>query len=113
MGVGDEVINLEASEGGGDNFGACLKTHIHAPAAQEVRFEMGRDDGIKVWLNDEVVHSNMTSRGCRPGQDVVKVKLKQGVNKLLVKVVDLSSHYSVSFRIMGDAGAVPGLKYVP
>ena len=112
-GVGKEVINLEAAVGGGDHYGAYLKTNIHSPSAQEVRFEMGSDDGIKVWLNDKVVHSNMTSRGCTPGQDVVKVQLNKGANKLMVKVVDLSSHYSVSFRIMNDQGAVPGLKFVP
>jgi hypothetical protein len=39
-----------------------LRTRLHAPAAQAVVFALGSDDGLKVWLNGELVHAN--NAGC-------------------------------------------------
>ena len=47
---------------------------------------VGSDDGVKVWLNGEVVHYNPTTRGAGDYQDAFPVTLKQGTNVLLVAV---------------------------
>ena len=47
---------------------------------------VGSDDGVKVWLNGEVVHYNPTERGAGDYQDAFPVTLKQGTNVLLVAV---------------------------
>ena len=44
------------------------------------------DDGVKVWLNGEVVHYIPTTRGAGDYQDAFPVTLKQGTNVLLVAV---------------------------
>ena len=47
---------------------------------------VGSDDGVKVWLNGEVVHYNPVTRGAGDYQDAFPVTLKQGTNVLLVAV---------------------------
>ena len=47
---------------------------------------VGSDDGVKVWLNGEVVHYNPVERGAGDYQDAFPVTLKQGTNVLLVAV---------------------------
>ena len=47
---------------------------------------VGSDDGVKVWLNGEVVHYNPVIRGAGDYQDAFPVTLKQGTNVLLVAV---------------------------
>ncbi|MBC8215644.1 MAG: DUF1080 domain-containing protein [Candidatus Marinimicrobia bacterium] len=65
-----------------------LKTNIWSEIDQSVRLEMGSNDGIKAWMNNELVHLNPVARGVIPGQDVVEVKLIKGQNTLLLKIVN-------------------------
>ena len=47
------IVDL-AGEAAGDNCVIYLKTRVFVPAAHAVIFELGSDDGIKLWVNDEV-----------------------------------------------------------
>jgi formylglycine-generating enzyme required for sulfatase activity len=46
----------------------------------------GSDDGLTVWLNEEKIIANDVPRGPGPNQDAASLKLKQGENKLLLKI---------------------------
>ena len=59
---------------------------LDSPRKQETTMLVGSDDGVKVWLNGEVVHYNPTTRGAGDYQDAFPVTLKQGTNVLLVAV---------------------------
>ena len=59
---------------------------LNSPRKQETTMLVGSDDGVKVWLNGEVVHYNPTTRGADDYQDAFPVTLKQGTNVLLVAV---------------------------
>ena len=61
-------------------------TTLNSPRKQETTMLVGSDDGVKVWLNGEVVHYNPTTRGAGDYQDAFPVTLKQGTNVLLVAV---------------------------
>ena len=61
-------------------------TTLNSPRKQETTMLVGSDDGVKVWLNGEVVHYNPTTRGAGDYQDAFPVTLKQGPNVLLVAV---------------------------
>ena len=47
---------------------------------------LGSDDGVKIWLNDQLIWSNDIGRAYILGQDVVSLPLKKGKNKLLFKI---------------------------
>jgi len=88
----------------GDQRVAYLKTQITSERDQEALFEIGSDDGIKVWLNDKVVHANNTIRSFTPGADKVKVTLNRGVNRLLLKVTQGGGEWSACCRLRARDG---------
>jgi HEAT repeat protein len=102
-------IDLTRSVGGSPG-AAYLRTNVFSPEQQEVKLELGSDDGIKVWLNGEVVHSNNVLRGCARKQDVVSVTLNKGFNRLLLKVTDNGGGWAACVRVRSpDGGPVDGV----
>ncbi|MCX6923859.1 MAG: HEAT repeat domain-containing protein [Verrucomicrobia bacterium] len=90
---------------GGDERVAYLRTQINSERDQEARLEIGSDDGVKVWLNDKIVHANNVIRGCTPGEDKFKVMLNHGVNRLVLKVTQGGGEWSACCRLRGPDGA--------
>jgi hypothetical protein len=89
-----------------------LKTRVFVPAPQAAVFELGSDDGIKLWVNNEVVHANNIDRGVMPGEDRAKAKLRQGWNDLLAKITQNGGGCGMSLRITStDGSAVSGLRF--
>jgi len=97
---------LLEKEFGGDSRVAYMLTTIVSDKDQDARLEMGSDDGIKVWLNGQVVHNNNAIRGYKAGSDKSDVKLKVGKNPILVKITQGAGHWSGSMRISGLDGAL-------
>jgi len=87
---------VKAGKRGYVNFDTCIGRHEWAVAyaytevesihARDAVISLGSDDGIRVWLNGAVVHENETGRGYSPDADTATVKLKVGMNRILVKV---------------------------
>ncbi|HXH59904.1 MAG TPA: PSD1 and planctomycete cytochrome C domain-containing protein, partial [Fimbriimonadaceae bacterium] len=71
-----------------ENAAAYLRTVISAPNAEDVVLRLGSDDGIKVWLNDKSVFENKVLRGLTADADKVTIRLKQGKNTLVFKIVN-------------------------
>jgi HEAT repeat protein len=88
----------------GDNRVAYLRATISSPQDQKALLELGTDDGVKVWLNGRVVHTNNAVRGCTPGEDKVNVSLKQGENLLLLKVSQGGGEWAAVARFRGPDG---------
>jgi len=61
--------------------------YVQSPDDREVALLLGSDDGVRVWINDALVHSNPAYRGAYHDQDTVKVRLRKGWNKVLIKVL--------------------------
>ena len=55
---------------------------------REVRVHMGSDDGLKVWLNGALVFERATGRGVNVYDEALVLPMREGVNHLLVKVVN-------------------------
>lgn len=71
---------------GDDHSVAYLKTALNAPESMSTLFEIGSDDGIKVWVNGTLVHQNKVQRGHTQGDDVFEVGLDKGLNEVIMKV---------------------------
>ncbi|MFQ5806313.1 MAG: HEAT repeat domain-containing protein [Phycisphaerae bacterium] len=103
-------VDLEQSVGG-DNRAAYLRTYVWSPEIQDALLELGSDDGIKVWLNGEVIHVNNVPRGCGRGQDKVTTTLNKGWNELMLKVVDYGGGWAACLRVRApDGDRLAGLK---
>ncbi len=68
------------------NIVSYLTCEIDSPADQEATVLLGSDDGAKLWINDNLVHTARVTRAAVPEQDTVKVKLKKGTNRILLKI---------------------------
>ncbi len=64
-------------------YGAAI---VNSPEGGDTTLLLGSDDGVKVWLNGEVVWRHQIRRGIQIDDDAVDVKLKKGENKLLIKI---------------------------
>ncbi len=59
---------------------------IHSPAARDTFLRCGSDDGVRVWLNGQLVHHHEVGRAYTAGEDEFPVHLNAGLNRILVKV---------------------------
>jgi len=103
-------VDLVRSCGGSHPVG-YLRTYVFSPKTQDVLLEFGSDDGIKVWLNGEVIHANNVPRGCDRAQDKVKATLNEGWNELLLKITNIGGGWGACVRVRSpDGGRLEGLK---
>ncbi|MDI6845596.1 MAG: DUF2961 domain-containing protein [Candidatus Saccharicenans sp.] len=79
-------------------------TYLYSPEDREVVLLLGSDDGVRLWVNDQLVHTNPVYRGAYPDQDRVKVSLKAGWNKVLIKVLQGAGGWGYYLRIPDPKG---------
>lgn len=60
---------------------------------------IGSDDGLKVWLNGELVNDRWLHRISHLDDDVVPLKLKAGSNRVLLKVQNKTRNWSFIARL--------------
>jgi len=80
--------------------------YVHSPDDRTAGLLLGSDDGVRVWVNDELVHSNPTYRSHSSDQDKVEVGLRRGWNKLLVKVLQGAGGWGFSLRLADPEGVL-------
>lgn len=105
------AVNLTGLLGGNHRV-AYLKTGVVSDTQQQAILALGSDDGIKVWLNGELIHANNASRRLREGEDKVEITLKKGHNALLMKIVQGGNSWGACARV-GDpkGGNLEGLTF--
>lgn len=83
---------------------AYAHTYVHSPADADAVLLCGSDDGIKAWLNGEVVWRNDVNRAAVPGEDRTPIRLRKGWNSLLVKVRQGMAHWQFCAQIADADG---------
>jgi len=96
-------VDLEAFFGPLDFAAAYAYLEWEESAAREVVLGIGSDDGIRVWHNGQLLHDFMGGRELTPAEDLVKVALQPGLNRLLVKVQDMEYTWGFSISTMEPA----------
>ncbi len=76
---------------GKENAAAYLKADITVGNPVKVDLTLSSDDGIKVWLNGNLVHRNKIFRSVNESQDLVSVNLQPGANHLLIKIINATA----------------------
>ncbi len=111
----EEPWKVDVSYGvDGEHCVAYLRTRVWSPLEQAALLELGSDDGIKVWLNGSQVHSNNAWRGLEPGEDKVNVTLREGWNRLLLKITQGGGDWAACARFRTlDGDKLSGLRVQP
>jgi hypothetical protein len=96
-----------------DNTDAIAYLHraIEAPDGGAIDFEMGSDDGLKVWLNGRVIVDADVYRGFDITAHRVTLPLAAGTNTLLVKVTQGVGGWDFQMRPWVDPRMLALLEY--
>jgi HEAT repeat protein len=97
------VFDLEKAVGG-SNRCVYLRSRLWSQVRQPALLEIGSDDGVKAWLNDDSVHANNTFRGQELAQDNVAVELQRGWNTLMLKITQGSGAWGFSCGVKAPDG---------
>jgi putative membrane-bound dehydrogenase-like protein len=75
---------------------------IESPVEQEATILLGADDCSRLWINGDVVHNSLAHNAAAPEQYSVKVKLKKGVNRILLKINNGDGPHGFYFTLLAD-----------
>jgi len=96
----------------GDQAVAYLRTRVYSPKEQKVRLDIGTDDGIKLWVNGNLVHSHNVQRPLKAGDDKAQAVLKEGWNDFLAKITQNNMGCGACIRIRTPEGdPIAGLRF--
>jgi putative membrane-bound dehydrogenase-like protein len=84
------------------NIVSYLTREFVSPADQEATVLIGTDDGAKLWINDKLVHAVRQTRAAVPEQDTVKVRLKKGPNRILLKINNGDGPHGFYFTMLTE-----------
>ncbi len=85
-------------------FNPCEDVVVYAYAeidvqeARKVKLALGSDDGIKVFLNGDMVFTVFTGRPLEFDENIIELNLNQGINRLLLKVQNMTLDYAFTCR---------------
>ena len=106
-------IDLDELYGAPEYAAAYAVAWIKCPEAMDkLKLRVGSDDYIKIWINGKHVHTYKEKRRASDwDQDVVQnVSLKKGVNRIVVKCVDVVFDWDFYLRFTDAADKAIALK---
>ncbi len=87
---------------------AYAYAEVESATERDVVLRMASDDGIKVWVNGQVVHNHDIDRGAQLDQDQAPAHLVAGKNRILVKISQGGGGWNFSLRLTTPEGvAIP------
>ena len=78
--------------------------YVFSPDERAATLLLGSDDGVRVWINGELVHTNPSYRAAEPDLDRVSVRLNKGWNKVLLKILQGAGGWGYYVRFADPAG---------
>ncbi|MAP88534.1 hypothetical protein CMK16_14410, partial [Candidatus Poribacteria bacterium] len=98
----DETLDLNQIYGEMEFAEAYAWAEIHLSEQKNVVLGIGSDDGVRVWLNGQLIHQNQSARPVSKDQDLVPVTFKKGKNLLLLKIQNERLDWGFCCRILGS-----------
>src|SRR5690606_20788163 len=86
-----------------ENVVAYAQRTLDLPAAKMMKFGVGSNDGVRVWINGKLMLDRPVSRRAIPNEDSITVQLNQGSNTILVKVDQLKRGWGFYFSEENNA----------
>lgn len=86
-----------------DDSARYLTRTLTVEQERELFLMLGSDDAITVWMNGDKVHDNKTGRAAAADQDRVRVTLRPGENRLLLKITNGAGGFGFYYRAESTA----------
>lgn len=91
----------------GDLSAHFLRRTVRSDRPRAAVIRLGSDDGVKLWVDGKLVHSNESSRAAAVRQDSVNVHLPAGECTILMKVVNGTGPSGFAFELSGRGLGMP------
>ncbi len=98
------MVNLIGVFGQHSNVTAYGLAEIVLPEETDAVVRMGTDDGVKLWINGEVVHEHNVDRGAALDQDHAPVTFKAAKNTLLIQITQGGGGWNFCLRLTRPDG---------
>jgi len=72
---------------------------IDSPIDQDATILVGADDCVKIWLNNAEVFKDKNHFAAQPARNSVPIKLKKGLNPVLIKINNGDGEHGLFFSI--------------
>ena len=92
---------------------AYAVTYVYAPRGRDLTVGLGSNDGARMWVNEGLVYSRHVGRSASPDQDVVRIHLRKGWNKILLKVENFGGGWGLYLRVPDFSGELRFDPYGP
>jgi hypothetical protein len=94
-----------------DNVSGYALIHVKVPEAMAVQVQIGHDDGARVWVNGQLVHSKDQS-DFKDDAHKANADLEEGWNRVLVKVRNGNGGFGFVIRIVDRSGKpIEGIQF--
>lgn len=74
-------------------------TEVEVTAETDAWLGIGSDDGLKIWLNGELVADQWTERTSKLDDVIVPLRLRAGKNQFLIKIQNVKGRWSFTGRL--------------
>jgi hypothetical protein len=79
---------------------AYALSYIYSPDTCKTKILFGSDDGSRIWVNDQLIHENPIYQWSNPDAETININLKQGWNKVLIKITQSYGWWGFHFRLL-------------
>jgi putative heme-binding domain-containing protein len=84
------------------NIVSYLYRDVESPADQGATVLLGVDDCAKLWVNGQLVHTSREHVTATPERHAVPVKLRKGVNRLLLKITNGDGPHGFYLTVLAE-----------
>jgi putative heme-binding domain-containing protein len=99
----DGYLDLKAFFGmESDLTAAYLYCELESPVEQDATMLLVTDEGVKLWVNSQLIHASKHARVAAPEQATIKIKLRKGKNTVLLKVLNSSGPFGLFVSVVSE-----------
>jgi len=103
-GSGRDFVDLDAVLGPADDCVGYAFVYLYALEDTDALLLVGSDDGIRILVNGETVLESHMLRQARVDEDRVPIRLRRGLNRLLLKVKEYGGAWGFYARLADPEG---------
>jgi putative membrane-bound dehydrogenase-like protein len=83
-----------------NNSASYVHAEIESPIEQDAELLLGTDDGARLWINGKETFTSRETRAAAPEQNKIPLKLKKGINTVLMKVANGNNPHGFYFTLI-------------
>ncbi|MBN1352064.1 DUF4838 domain-containing protein [candidate division KSB1 bacterium] len=88
---------------------AYARTALEAAEDGTLQMGVGSNDGVRLWINDQLVLDKAVTRLALPNQEIVTVPIKKGENTVLLKIDQVGGGWGFYFSILDGSAHLKGI----